>query len=250
MGARTPILPALLLTALWILPAAAQEEDDRWSAETAFLLTASGGNEDLTVLTTEAEITHLETSAYEASLGVRFRYGRSEGEDVAQSLQGVTSIDFRPESRWSPFLFATAENDRFKKLDLRFNGGAGLKHTFWQDDWDEVSLSGAVLYDYENLELEETEGDGVTQSARWSWRGRVRTEFGEGRRFEQTVFFQPVWDQFDDYLLESRTSARWALNTILAFTTGFVYQRDSTPAPEVEADDWSVQMGLTLATRW
>ncbi|NIP78861.1 MAG: DUF481 domain-containing protein, partial [Gemmatimonadetes bacterium] len=143
---------------------------------------------------TEIGLTRLETSAYELSLDGRFRYGRSEGEDVAQNLQGTLTFDVWPEARWSPFLFATGEQDPFRKLDLRLNGGAGLKHTFWRDDWDEVSLSGAVLYSYENLEVADTLGDGITRMALWSWRVRGRRELSEGSRLEQVVFYQPAWN--------------------------------------------------------
>jgi hypothetical protein len=226
------------------------EQPDRWGAEIGLSLNASGGNEELTVLLAETKLTHLQTAVYEAAFGARFRYGRSQGEEVARNLRGNATIDLWPAAGWSPFLFATAERDPFKKLDARLNGGAGVKRTFWQDDWDEVSLSGAVLYSYENLELADSLGDGVSQTARWSWRGRGRLELGEGRRLEQVVFYQPEWDAFDDYLLEAQTSARWALTQSLAFTATLLYQRDSTPPPEVDSDDWTVALGFSLATRW
>ena len=230
--------------------AGVEPEPETWAAEAGFALNATGGNEQLTVLATELSLTHLETSVYEANIGGRFRYGRSQGVDVVQNLRLNISTDFWPAARWSPFLFATAENDPFKKLEARLNGGAGVKHTFWQEGWNELSLSGAALYSYENLEVADTLGTGMTQTALWSWRGRTRREFGEGRRFEQLVYYQPEWDEFDDYLLETVTSARWALTRSLAFTTTFTYERDSTPAPEVAPDDWSLAVGLSMATQW
>lgn len=232
-------------------PEPEEPEPDRWGAEVGFVLNTSGGNERLTVLTSQVDLSHLETSSYEANFGARVRYGRSEGVEVARNIRANTSIDLGPGARWSPFLFATAENDPHKKLEARLNGGSGVKHTFLQDGWNEVSLSGAVLYSYENLEIDDPlEGNGVHETARWSWRGRARRDFQEGRRFEQVVFYQPEWDEFDDYLLESRTTARWSLTESLAFTTAFLYERDSTPAPEIGPDDWSLAIGLTAATTW
>jgi hypothetical protein len=64
------------------------------------------------------------------------------------------------------------------------------------------------------------------------------------------VFYQPVWDSLADYLIESRTSARVAVSERLALTTTLLYQRDSTPPPEVAPDDWSITIGLSLATTW
>lgn len=244
----------LMPLALVITPLDAQdpeeEEEEHWAAEVGFALNASGGNEQLTVLTADVGLSHLETSVYEANLGTRFRYGRSEGEEVAQNLRGNVSLDLWPEAGWSPFLFATAENDPFKRLEARLNGGTGVKRTFWQDGWSEVSLSGAVLYSYENLDVEPAEGDGTSETARWSWRGRARSQVGDGRRFEQVVYYQPEWDELDDYLLQAESTARWALTRGLAFNATLLYERDSTPAPDVGPDDLSLAIGLTVATRW
>jgi hypothetical protein len=250
---HTTIRHATLLALLIVVPAAATAQEEataRWGAEIGFTLNTSGGNEDLTVLATDIGITHLDSAQYELDAGAHLRYGQSEGKDVAQNLRGNVSVDVWPRATWSPFVFADAESDPFKRLDLRLNAGAGVKHTFHQDGWDEVSLSGAVLYSRESLEVPDTLGDGVTRTARWSWRGRGRFELGEGRRIEQLVFYQPAWNELEDYLLYVVTSGRWAISSHLAFTTVIRYDRDSTPAPEVEADDWSVAVGLSLATRW
>ena len=246
------LVAAMAVLGSHVLPLGAQEEPDpvRWGADVALSLTSSGGNEQLTVLTTEVGITRLDSADYELGFTGRFRYGRSEGEDVAQNLRGALSFDFRPAARWSPFLFATGEQDPFRKLDLRVTGGAGIKHTFWSSGWDEVSLSSAVLYSYEDLAVADSLGSGISREALLSWRARGRRELSEGSRIEQTVFYQPAWDDPDDYRLESRTSGRVALSQRLAFTATALYERDNTPAPEVEPDDWSLAVGLSLSTQW
>jgi len=244
-------LPGLLALTLLALPVTAQDQDpESWSAEAGLTLQASGGNESLTVFTTTLGISHLQTDVAEFGASVRFRYGESEGEKVADNLRGNVSMDLWPEARWSPFLFATAEQDPIKKLEARLNGGAGAKRTFWQEGWNEVSLSGAVLYSYENLEVADSLGDGVTQTARWSWRIRGRKEIGSGNRIEQVIFFQPAWDRLVDYQLESVTKVRVTINESLSFTTDILFQRDNTPAPDVGPDDYSISVGLSVATKW
>lgn len=244
----------LALVVLTAVPAAAQEADEEpaaWSAEAGLTLQASGGNEDLTVFTTTVDLTHLERDVYEIAATGRFRYGESEGQRVAENLSGTLNMDFWPEAGWSPFLFASGEQDPIKKLELRLNGGVGAKRTFWQDGWSEVSTSAAVLYSYENLEIPDTvAGDGVTETARWSFRLRGRKQLGEGSRLEQVVFFQPAWDLLEDYQLESVTKLRVALSEKLSFLTDFLYQRDNTPAPDVGPDDYSISVGLSVATEW
>jgi hypothetical protein len=232
------------------LAAQADEPADRWSGDVGLSVNGSGGNERLTVVTTELGLSHMETSRYELGFRGRARYGRSEGEEVARSVRGSLNADFGPDQAWAPFLFASAEHDRFRRLDLRLNSGAGLKHTFWREGWSELSLSGAVLYWYENLMVPDTVGTGVTHSARWSWRGRARGQLRDGARVEQVVFFQPAWDRIGDYLLEAQTTARVALSASLALNSSFLFQRDSTPAPDVTPDDWAITIGLSLATSW
>jgi hypothetical protein len=244
-------LTALLLAA----PLAGQDEpEDRWGAEAGLALQASGGNENLNVFTATAGLTHLKTQVFEFATDVRFRYGQSgtgaDRETVAENLRGNVSMDLWPEAGWSPFLFATAERDPIKKLQSRVNGGAGAKRTFLQNGWNEVSVSGAILYSFENLEVADSLGDGISQTARWSWRARGRKELTEGSRIEQTIFFQPAWDELNDYQLEAITKIRIALNKSFSFNTDIVYQRDNTPAPDVGPDDYSISVGLSMATQW
>ncbi len=223
---------------------------DPWAAEISLSLNSAAGNEQLTVLTTELGITHLQTEKYEISFKGRYRYGRSDGEIVARNIRGSLNLDLFPSAGWSPFIFTTVEQDPFRKLDVRADGGAGIKRTFYQSDWDEVSLSGAVLYSYEQLEVTEPGEDGLDRTARWSWRARARHQFREGTRLEQVFFYQPAWDRANDYLIEAQTAGRLALTSKLAVTGNVLYQRDSTPAPDVEPDDLSISIGLSLAATW
>lgn len=237
------------------LPAEPPEEEeeveagDRWGAEIGFALSTAGGNEDLTVLTSELGLTHLETARYELTFGGRVRYGRSEGTEVARNLRGTVNAEFWPGAPWSPFITATAEHDPFRRLDLRWNSGSGIKRTFWRQGWSEVSLSGAILYAFERVESELALPE-VTHMARWSWRARVRHRLQEGTRVEQVVFFQPAWGRIGDYLLEAHSSGRVALSESLALTTSLLYQRDSLPPADVSPDDWSITIGLSMATGW
>lgn len=243
---------ALAALALALSPAAVTAQDpadERWGFELGLALNASGGNEDLAVFSSSFGLTHLQKDAFELGLSGVVRYGRSRGEEVAQNTRAGINFDFRPQARWTPFLFATGESDPFRKLDLRFNGGAGVKRTFWRDDWSEVSLSGAALYSHEATDPAPGV-DLVERTARWSWRVRGRREIGERSRVEQVVFYQPEWTHGGDYLLESLSSLRVGLTRAVTVDIRFRYDRDSTPAPEVAPDDWSLTTGISLDTRW
>lgn len=227
-----------------------QEDPDSWRGEIGLSLNGSGGNERLTMFVTDVGLNHLRTERYELDFRGRARYGRSEGEEVARSVRGSFNAEFGPSETLSPFLFMTAEHDRFRRLRARVNSGAGAKRTFWGEGWNDVSLSGAMLYAYEEVMVPDTVARDISHKARWSWRGRARAQLRAGTRIEQLLFFQPAWGRIRDYLVEAQTSGRFALSGSLALTTGFLYQHDSTPAPDVSPDDWSMTVGLSLATTW
>lgn len=249
MRRRTCIF--ILALAAAATPVSAQDEEpERWRMTAGLALNSSGGNQRLTVLTTTLGFTHLETERYELGLNNRFRYGRSEGEDVAQNFRSVLNFDLFPNDPWSPFAFATLEQDPFRKLELRVNGGAGVKYTFWRQDWSEVSLSSAVLYSMENLEVPVDQGDGVTENARLSFRGRVRRTLGDRSRVEQVVFYQPVYDQAEDYLFDSTTSLTVGLTETVGLSASYIFERDNTPPVDVLKDDWALTVGLEVATGW
>jgi hypothetical protein len=245
-------LVAVLLGVLVAVESAAGQEErtERWQTEFGLSVNSSGGNERLTVVTTEVGLTHLEKRRYELEFRGRLRYGRSEGVEVARNLRASMDADFGPGASWSPFVSATADRDPFRRLDLRFNSGSGVKRTFWQEGRDEVSLSAAVLYSHENRIVADTLPNDITHTARWSIRGRARRQLGEGTRVEQLLYYQPEWDRGSDYLLESQTNVRVALSRSLALTSRFLYQRDSTPPADVAPDDWSFAVGLSLAVNW
>lgn len=226
----------------------AEEEPDRWKTVLDIAFTSTQGNERLTLLSSEVKLTHLLQDAYSFELMLRGRYGRSEGEEVAKNYR--LSLDFAKgrANRLSPFLFTSAEHDPFRRLDLRANGGAGARFRFYEADGGEASVSGALLYSYEdrsgvslNSAVAQFERDG-----RWSWRIQGQQEVGEGMRLEHTTFYQPIWNEGDDYLLEVTSKARALIGSRMAVTFTHSFERDSTPLPEVEKNDSLFKVGVTF----
>lgn len=227
-------------------PLSAQAADsvpppDRWKFGTDLALTATSGNQSFAILTAGAQLKHLQVERYELELDTQARYGRSEGEDIARRVQGSLKFDLHPEATWSPFFFVQAENDRFRSLSLRMQGGAGAKYTFWRDGNDEMSLSLAALYDRERLYDKP-----VTERGRQSWRGKVEKKLMDNLRFTNTTFYQPVWDKFDDNLISSRTTLSTRVSDHIALNITHVFERDSTPPEDVKATDQTFTVGLRI----
>jgi putative salt-induced outer membrane protein YdiY len=228
-------------------PATADTVPDRWEAAFDLGFNGSTGNTRIAVLTTGFRIKHLETERYEMEWTVSYRYGESEGEVVARNLRSGLSYDLHPNAAWSPFLFVNAERDAFRKLDMRTNAGAGLKRTFVDGEEASLSLSGALLHDYEDFT--EPVGDEFLTTrnrARWSVRAKGHRLWEGGLRFEHVTFFQPVVQSAADYNIDSSTRLTFFLTDRIGVNVSYTLRRDSTPPPEVEHNDQILQAGVTV----
>ena len=248
-----PLVVALALRSLLAADLRAQvpptlpDTVDRWKVAIDLGFNGSSGNSSLAVFTTGFGISHLQTDLLELEWTSAFRYGESEGEVVARAIRSSVSADYRPEARWSPFVFSQFERDTFRKLDVLTNVGAGVKRTFVRTDAAELSLSAAVLHQYENFT--QPRGAAALESetdARWSIRARGSRALGEAVRIAHTTFYKPVWDKAGDYAIDALTALDVRLGERIGLKFSHSFRRDSTPPPDVEKDDHVVQVGLTL----
>lgn len=226
------------------------EEEDRYETILDLAFTTTSGNQEITLLTTDLAFTHLDPSAYRLEAGARARLGRTDGETVAENYRGQVDFAFTPESRWSPFLFAEVEHDPFRRLEIRSNSGSGARYRFWESEGGSASISGALLYSYENFtsdpELADSPFAPSRQTARVSWRLKGERELTETFTLEHVTFYQPVWDTLDDYLFDTQTTGRVRVSDAIALTMSYTYGRDSTPPPDVGRDDRLFTAGISI----
>jgi hypothetical protein len=249
-------IPFVLLA--WATDSAAQEEGSSspWDVSAELSYTDQAGNKVLRLLTGGLNVSHLEKTSYRLDGTLQSRYGQSDGEVVARNHYASLAFDLHPEDTWAPFLFADAERDEFKRLDLRFSGGAGAKYTFYRPDVeaDGASASLALLYSYENLSRAEDPASLPeigreplsTHRARWSFRVKGSQEVGPGVTLNHTTFYQPIWDQVANYLLRSETGAKVLMSERLALSVEYQMNRTSRPPEGVEPDDRLFKTGLII----
>ncbi|MEN8375547.1 MAG: DUF481 domain-containing protein [Gemmatimonadota bacterium] len=251
---RVAACVSVLLSVGWhatqVVAQEAEEGPDRYKTVLDLAFTTTSGNQSVTLLTSDLGFTHLDPTAYRLEAKAGARFGRSDGETVAENYKGQLDFAFTPDADWSPFLFAELEHDPFRRLDVRSNSGGGARLRFWKSDRGEASISGAVLYSYENFAPESGASElrfvATEQHARLSWRGRIERDLSENVALEHTTFYQPVWDAFDDYLLDALTTVRVRVNSAIALTTAFRYLRDATPPSGVGRDDRLLTAGVSI----
>lgn len=220
---------------------------DRWKSQLEFGFNGSRGNTDLITLSTGFSIERREKDSFELEWSTSYRYGESENQVVARHLQSSISFDLFPTGNWSPFLYVAAERDRFKRIDLRTDGGAGAKYTLARGEATSASLSLALLHTYENFTATGTDPEpDIRNHARWSLRARASRRMNEGWQVENTTFYKPVHNALGDYDIDSTTKLSAILNTRLALTLSYKYRLDSTPAEGVGGEDTFLTAGLTI----
>lgn len=219
----------------------------RWQASAEFAYADQTGNRTLRVLTGGLEASHLQKDLFRLDLTLQSRYGESDESVVARNHYGSLAFDLSPSATWSPFLFADAEHDRFKRLDLRVSGGAGAKYTIYRAEQTqtEASLSAALLLTHETLVPSVDDPAPPSRTiGRWSFRARGTQELPAGARIHNTTFFQPLYDEMADYLLRSESSVRMSLTERLALSVSYQWNRTSLPPEGVSPDDRILRTGL------
>lgn len=218
-----------------------------WRTELELGFNGASGNSSFVVLRTGFSLTHLRTEIAEFELSGLYRYGKSEELVVARDWRTSIKVDLLPQDVWSPFLFATASADAVRRLDLRSEGGAGAKYTFWRGEPGSASVSLATLYSYENFSQEPALPPLPAQhSVRWSLRTRGETNIGRAG-IRQTVFYQPLWDQSSDFLLEATTSLATQLVGDLTLAVEHEFFHDALPPPDVQRSDHKVSVVFRYA---
>lgn len=224
--------------------ASEQAERDGWRTQVDLGLNSSSGNSSLTTILTGISLKRLETDRIEFEISANYRYGRSEGRTITDLFQTGLKLDINPKAKWSPFLFTSTTRNPVRRLDLRANVGAGWKYTNWRTARGKNSVSLASIFNYEDFD-----GSGATvveteKTARWSGRVKFNLYFGKGAEYEFITFYQPVWDELDDYYLNVDNSLRIPVVAGLSLVVRYEFRHDETPAPGVKENDNFVTMSF------
>lgn len=226
-------------------PAArAEPREDRWAAAVDLGFASSSGNSQLTSLTTGVRVKHLQTKLFKLEWSATLRYGESQGAVVARNMQSKLDFDVGPGARIAPFIFASAERDSFRRLDLRARTGSGVKYALYRAQAGEASLRLAALYSREHFTpatAERTRTDGA-----WSVEFKGNRELGSTIKVENATSFAPVFDAISDHNLDMTSKISSRISRRLALTLTHVYSYDSTPAADVGRTDQRFQAGLTI----
>lgn len=247
MSFRLSYVASLLALGVFAASLSAQEPPDRWKFEVEMGLNAARGNSSFSILRTGGKVTLLQSDALEFQATGLIRYGKNEEEVISDDAKVTFRMDVRPKQAFSPFVFADWSRDRIRKVDAQVNGGAGVDYGYWTGESGSASLSAAGLFDYRRYQLDPGATGPESESlGRWSMRSKLEKKLSESAKFDQVVFFQPVWNDFGDYILDMTNTVTTALLGRLSLSVEHQYLRDATPQPGVRPDDQKLSVLLKM----
>jgi hypothetical protein len=212
-----------------------QQPPDRWKVEGEVGASVFFGNTRQTAFTSRFSLGTL-TAAREFSADAIFTYGESATEagtvEVSKrSWRAGVDLDPDPQARVSPFLSARSEGSFEKRIDLRWNLGAGGKVRLIDPrprSASRLELSIALLAERTFPSERATFETDDDLGARWSGMLRARHDISQGRVIMQTeTNYQPGFDRFSDYTINSTSSLAFALTEVVSIKLTFVDYYDS-----------------------
>jgi hypothetical protein len=236
MGTASRILAAalgltFLTSGLQGISAQEREGEQRpWRFESEVGASVFFGASDQTSVATKLAADR-KGAAFELENRGSFLYGEATTEEGLtfvnkRSWEVGSNLSYRGFSRVNPYLFGRGLSSLEKKIDRRYNAGAGGRVTVLDDLRSRLDLSLAILA--ERTVERDSNGAGDELLARWTGRLRFRRSFSDDRMvFNTETEYNPVFDEFANFTVTSESSLSFALSRVVSLKLSLVDNYDS-----------------------
>lgn len=221
---RPPLFLVLIPVAVAMAsgPLHAQDRTPDWRFETELGGTLFFGNRPQSQLATVTSINRV-AMGYDAATILSYTVAVAEDSEGEVALNRRTwsaenSVDLRPDGIWRPFVTTKVGASYEKRIDLRYDGGIGIKVDHETDRNNRTEFAIAILAErtFERA-TSGVEGD-VGTLARWYSDLRVRRTFVNDRiGIDLRNSYRPVFDAFGNFTFSSQNALSFGLNDTLAF---------------------------------
>lgn len=188
------------------------------------------GNTDQRALFSKIELGRSD-STMQLSGSLSFGYADAARDSLPRTVTrrtwlGALSLDYRPYSEVSPFLFANYEASYEKRVLDRVGVGLGGKAVLLKNAATEANISVAMLA--ERLRPSRLSPDAeIVTAARWSGRARFRHQFDSRLRLSHTTFWQPRVSDLEIYTVNSTSELSFAVRQSTSITISYLALYDS-----------------------
>jgi len=201
---------------------AGQERTPGWEFETELGGSLYFGNRPQSQFSTTSSIDRI-SRGFDAGTKFRFTVAVAEDSEGEVALNrrswGIeNTLGLRPNGTWQPFLTTRLESSFERRIDLRYDGGVGIRVDHQTDRHNRTEFSIALLAE-RTFERGSNGADGeIGTLARWYSDMRVRRTFIDNRvALDLRNNYRPVFDAFGNYTLSSQNAVTFGLNDTLGF---------------------------------
>jgi len=234
LSSSLPFILCGFLLATGTGPLTGQEAESpppvEWSFESEVGASVFFGASDQTTVATKLASAR-RGPRYETEADFSFLYGEAQGEGGdsfvnKRSWEVGSTLNYRGFSWLNPYAFGRVLSSLEKRIDVRYNGGAGAKATVLDSEATRLDFALAVLAE---KTVEDAPGNGEDELlARWTGSFRFRRSFSQERvLFETQTEYNPVFDQFDNFTVKSESSLAFRLSEVISLKLSLLDNYDS-----------------------
>jgi putative salt-induced outer membrane protein YdiY len=175
------------------------------------------------------------------TIGAEANRAETDGAQTESNWLAYLAYDHFITEKWYAYASTSAENDKFKDINLRTTLGAGAGYQFFETE--QTNLSMELGASYVNTDYD-TGVDSDYPAARWAMNFRQKL-FKSRVEFFNTDSMHVALDDSDNFFLRTRTGLRFPIVAGMNSTIQYNYDYDDNPAPGRVKEDkaWLFTLG-------
>ncbi len=175
-------------------------------------------------------------------------YGKQDDEPYVNKIMGHLRYLVEFGDYFAIEGYGQSQYDEFRRLAMRALGGTGPRFSFHKLNFFEISIGTSYLYEYNRYDTGEYIDSGDEfEYHRWSSYLYLYLRLADNLFFNGTIYYQPRFDQFDDYRFFSSLSLDIQLKPFLSFFVQNNIVFDSKPPETVEQRDVVIKTGFKIS---
>ncbi len=188
--------------------------------------TANSGNTDTEALNADAKITNI-WDLHSLEIAMLYQFGTENGEENKNRFLGEMNYDYKLSHRLSLDYLTAYKDDKFSGYDYQFYTGPGAKYLVIEDEAQDLTVDGNILYAKDKL----FGGEDRAYTA-YRLKGVYNAQLLENLKFHQTLSYRSELNDLENYFVYSKTAFTTKLTDV--FSAGIAYHVDYINKPVLE----------------
>jgi len=218
-----------------------------FSGNLSFYVSAKTGNTDIQEFEADSKLGYTGDNFHTLIIG-QGTFGWEDGNQYSNNallhLRYIRELN----SIVSPELFTQIDYDKKRSLLFRYLVGGGIRLALINDSLSSFSYGSSYMFEYEKLDLPKNSKHlHKTYNNRWNNYLSYSNLVSPNSRISLAVYFQPRFDQFNDFRILSENFISVNISSKLSLSLSFRFRYDSKPPDKIRKFDTISSMGITVS---